>query len=272
MSTDYFALPGVNWSSLKWMRESPLMYHYRREHPQADTPAFALGRAVHALVFEPDTFNRDYVIWEGGTRRGKEWDEFCEANDGRTIFKEAEIEVCIEMADAVRRHPLVQPYLEAGRFEVPLQWTDPATGLLCKGKPDWLLDDARILLDLKTTRSINGRRFGAEAARFGYHNQMAFYRAGVKHALGWYPERVLIVAVEKEPPHDVGIFEATFEDLYAGEEENDELLRMVKACQEADRWPGRYTEEQALQLPAWVTMDDDEDPESYGLVAGESHG
>jgi len=269
MRDPYFDLPGCNWSSIKWLRESPMMYRYRLDHPQADTPAFALGRATHSLVFEPLTFDRDYVIWEGGTRRGKEWDAFRAEHVDQTIFKPDEIDEAIAMADAVRRHPLVQPYLEAGRFEVPLQWTDESTGLACKAKPDWLIDDRRILLDLKTCESIHGRRFGSKAARYGYHCQLAHYRAGVQAALGWYPERVLIVAVEKGPPYDVAIFAATFEDLCAGEAEVAELLRMLKACRDADHWPGRYTEEQALQLPAWVTMDDDDDdPESMGLVVG----
>lgn len=248
----YDSMPGIRWSALKHMRESPMMYHYQLTAPRVDTPAFALGRAVHTLVFEPDTFNRDYAIWEGGTRRGKEWDEFCEANDGRTIFKEAEIEVCIEMADAVRRHPLVQPYLDGGRFEVPLQWTDPATGLLCKGKPDWRLDERRILLDLKTCQSIDGRRFGNEAARFGYQCQFAHYGNGILHSQGWRPERTLAVAVEKKPPHDVAVFEFTFSDLQIGADEVADLLRRVKDCQDSGQWPGRYTTEQAIQLPAYI--------------------
>lgn len=264
----YLSSPGINWSTLRWMRESPLMYHYRLTAPQRDTTALVLGRATHTLVFEPATFAAEYAIWEGD-RRGKEWAEFKAEHQGQTIVKQTDIDVCIAMADAVRQHPLVQPYLEDGRFEVPLHWTDQGTGLACKGKPDWLVDDRRVLIDFKTTRSINGRRFGAEAARFGYHCQLAHYRAGLVHALGWPIEavRVFIVAVEKEPPHDVAVFELSLDDLYAGAEEVAELLRAVKACREAGRWPGRYVEEQALQLPAWVMMDDDDaDPESFGLV------
>ena len=34
----------------------------------------------------------DYVLWEGGTRRGKAWTEFAEANDGRHILKPNEVD------------------------------------------------------------------------------------------------------------------------------------------------------------------------------------
>ena len=50
---NYTDIDAVNWSSLKWMRESPQMYRYRLSVPMEDTPALALGRATHTLVFEP---------------------------------------------------------------------------------------------------------------------------------------------------------------------------------------------------------------------------
>ncbi len=261
----YFDIDAVNFSTLKFMRESPLAYRYRLSVPYPDTPALALGRVTHTLVFEPDLFERDYAVWEGGARRGKEWDAFKEAHCDQTIFKPDELDAAVEMAETVRRCPLVQPYLDGGLFEKAIEWTDSATGLRCKGRPDWLLPDERILLDLKTARSIEGRRFGAAAAAYGYHLQLAMYKAGVTAALGWEPARVIIVAVEKDAPHDCGVFELDQDALYAGAEEVAELLWAVKHFRATNQWPGRYTEEQALQLPQWMFMEDDEDPESFGL-------
>lgn len=255
---DYQALRAINWSTLKEMRASPLAYRYRLDVPREDTPALALGRLTHAMVFEPETLNQDFAIWEGGVRRGKEWDAFVAANPGKTLFRVDEVDTATAMADAVRRHPLVQPYLDGGIFEATVTWDDPHTGLACKGRPDWLIPDSRILLDLKTTRSIEGRRFGSSAASFGYHCQLAFYRAGVAASLGWEPKRVLIVAVEKDAPYDVGVFELDDDTLYAGEEEVRELLGRVRQCVLKDQWPGRYEDEQALQLPAWLFEGDDE--------------
>lgn len=252
MSTDYFALPGVNWSLLKHMRESALLFRHRMDCPEEDKPAYALGRAVHTLVFEPHAFKNEYAIWNDGPRKGKAWQEFEEDHAEQTILKADELDVCVGMAHAVRLHPLVKPYLSGGLFETVIQWTDPETKLPCKAKPDWRLDDRRILLDLKTCRSIDGRRFGSEVARYGYHCQLAHYSNGIYHALGWRPERVLIVAVEKDEPHDVGVFELTFEDLSIGADEVADLLRRVKDCQDSGQWPGRYTTEQAIQLPAYI--------------------
>jgi len=234
----YQAIDAVNWSSLKHMRESPALYRHRLAVPRRDTEAMALGRAVHTLVFEPAQFEAEYAIWEGGRRAGKEWEAFCEEHDRRTILREQDAEMVTQLAEAISRHPLVQPYLDGGEFERAITWTDAATGLACKAKPDWLIPDRRILLDLKTCVSVDGRRFGAVAARLGYHCQLAHYRAGVTAALGWEPERVLIVAAEKEEPYDVAVFELDPEALYAGAEEVAELLGKVKACRDSGRWPG----------------------------------
>lgn len=266
MRDAYFDIDAVNWSSLKLLRDSPMAYKHGLTNRRADTPEFAIGRLTHTLSFEPDTFDRDYAVWEGGRRAGKEWEAFVATNMGRTIFKPDEIEEAVAMANAVRQHPLVQPYLDGGVFEQTLQWIDPVTGIACKARTDWLQPHRRTLLDLKTTRTIDGRQFGNAAARYGYHDQLAHYAAGVEHALGWAPERVCIVAVEKAAPHDVAVFVLTEDDLYVGRSEVDELLMRLKAHRDADQWPGRYTEEQALQLPAWLFSDDSADADEFGLV------
>lgn len=268
--TDYFSIDAVNWSTLKLLRESAMAYRYGLTHQREESAALAMGRLVHSLVFEPETFGRDYAIWEGGRRQGKEWDEFKAQHDGKTIFKADEIDEATAMADAVRLRPLVAPYLEGGQFEQPLMWTDEVTGLRCKARPDWILPDQRILLDLKTTVSIEGRRFGNAAARYGYHCQLAHYANGVERALGWRPEQIKLVAVEKTAPYDVGIFNLVDADLYAGQAEVAELLEKLRAHRAADLWPGRYVEEQALQLPAWVFLEDeDADADGFGLVVGD---
>ena len=265
---DYAAIDAVNWSSLKHMRESPLVYRHRLTCGYDDTPALAMGRVTHTLVFEPEKFAAEYAIWEDGDRRGKAYAEFVEANAGKTIFKPKEIDTAVAMADAVRSHPLVQPYLDDGLFEHSIRWTDPETGLPCKARPDWIIPSTRTLIDLKTCQSAEGRRFGSAAARYCYHMQMSMYVNAITYGLGWAPNEVKIIAVEKDAPHEVAIFHVPEDDLYLAAEEVAALLRMVKVCRQTNTWPGRYLEEQALRLPAWVSMEDDEDPESLGLTIG----
>lgn len=249
---DYYASSAINWTSLKHMRESPLVYRHRLEHDRVDTTALALGRLTHTLVFEPEKFEATYAIWSDGDRRGNTWKEFQTENAGKTIFKPAEIATAVAMAEAVRRHPLVQPYLAGGLFEHAIYWTDPETELPCKARPDWIIPDRRILLDLKTAVSADARRFGSAAARYSYHLQTAMYRNAITYGLDWAPNKVKIVVVEKDAPHEVSIFDVPEDALNVAADEVAALLRMVKACRQTNTWPGRYLDEQPLQLPAYI--------------------
>lgn len=266
---EYAKVDAVNWSTLKELRESAMHYRHALEIPRADNLALMQGRALHALTFEPATFEENFAIWEEGDRRGAAWQAFKAEHSGKTILKANEIDEVAAMADAVRRHPLVQPYFEDAEFEQPVVWVDPTSGLRCKARTDWLIPKRRLLLDLKSTRSINGRILGREAARFGYHLQMAHYRNGVHYACDWTPHQVLIVAVEKTAPYDVGVFEVDAQTLEIADVEVTDLLVQLAGHRATDTWPGRYSEIQALQLPAWVYEDDEDDIDGFGLTFGE---
>lgn len=257
---EYFARKGKNWSSVKLMDDSALAYKYALDNPREDTAALALGRVVHSLVFEPETLATDYAVFTGETRRGKEWEAFKAANEGKTIFKSNEIEEAEAMAAAVRQHPLVKPYLAAaGEFERVVTWTDPETGLFCKGKMDWLIKDKEILIDLKTTKAIAPRRFAADVARYKYHGQMAHYSNGCEYGLGWRPKRIILIAVEKSAPYDVAVYEMDDAGKECGKELAATLLERVKWCEEKNYWPGaqfdwdtRTLAESTLELPGWL--------------------
>lgn len=259
---EYRTNPGVNWSALKHLRESPLKYKHQLTTPDTDSLPRALGRATHCLVFEPQLFEREFAIFTDGDRRGKVWTEFKELHAGQTILKANEAEDAIAMANAVRVHPLVAPYLVGGEFERSVFWTDPVTGLPCKARQDWVKPSAKLLVDLKTCNTIDAFRFGRIAARMGYHCQMGHYANGCLHGLGWEPEKVAIVAVESAAPYDVAVFVVDPDTLYVGREEVGKLMEQLKALSESQNWHGRYTTEQALQLPPWVYgAEEDEDVE-----------
>lgn len=256
----YKATRGHNWSKVKAMADSALAYKYGLDHDRKDPPALALGRAVHTLVFEPDNFGSEYAIFGGAVRKGKEWDAFAADNEGRTIFKQNEIAEARAMAAAIRANPLVQPYLKAaGQFERVVSWTDPATGLFAKAKMDWIIPSQRILIDLKTTKSIAPRRFAADVARYKYHGQMAHYSNGCEYGLGWRPDRVILIAVEKSAPYDVAVYEMDDAGKECGKELAATLLGRIKWCEERNVWPGaqfdwdtRTLTETTLELPGWL--------------------
>ncbi len=255
--SEYVEIDAINWSTLKHMRKSPLHYHHALLHRRADTGFFAKGRAIHAMVFEPDTVVRDFAVFDGPRRAGRAWDAFEEENAGKTILKRDEFDACFEAALAVRSNPLAAQYLREGVFESTIQWTDRETGLACKGRLDWLSSAPPVILDLKSLADAEMRALQQATARHDYHCQLAFYRRGCR-ALGLPVERVVMVWIERDAPHDVTVTTLDEDSLYLGDEEVTELLRRVAQCRETGQWPGRYQQEQLLSLPTWRFEDDDE--------------
>lgn len=248
----YRAEPGVNWSTLKAMRDSPRAYLHAIKTERKDTLPMMLGRAVHTLVLEPATFGELYATWTGGDRRGAKWTEFEAEHEGMTIFKPAEVDLAHAMAEAVLADPVARECLHGASYEQSVRWTDPATGLACKGRPDVLNKGRLLLADLKTCRSIDARRFGNESARLAYPQQLAHYHSGCLHGLGWAPQVHALIAVENAAPHDVGVFEIPPANREIAAEEVAALLLQLRECMAADKWPGRYQAVQLLQLPAYI--------------------
>jgi exodeoxyribonuclease VIII len=266
---EYDAIDAVHWSTLKEMRKSPLHYRYRELNPLEPTPAMLLGQGAHTAILEPLQFLRDYALFEGERRQGKVWDAFEAANASKTILKRPEYDLCVAMQEAVRAHPEASKYLAAGRAEQVVTWTDEETGLPCKLRADWLCDvpGLAVLIDVKSTATIDAALFGATAARMGHYAQVAMYWRGLQAA--GLPMPAKLIAVESKPPHDVAVFDITADVLTAGTEEVRELLQKVAECRAKGKWPGRYAAEQPLQLPAWFYADWDDAGGVFGLdVAG----
>jgi exodeoxyribonuclease VIII len=244
---EYCTIPAVNWSTLKEMGRSPAHYRYKLTAERTDSAAFALGRATHTAIFEPDRFMLEYVL-NDENRNTNAFKAFKQENLDKTILKTPEYEQALAMRDAVHSHPVAKQYLSDGKPEQVITWLDTETELQCKARLDWLTPD--ILLDFKTTADLDYRNFRNAVARYEYHCQLAFYSMGLI-ALQ-YARPVKLLAVEKTKPHDVGVFDITEDMLSVGEERVRLLMRKLVECREKNEWPGRYPEEEALWLPSWA--------------------
>lgn len=250
----YQRVKAINFSCLKEMKKSPLHYKYRIEHARVDTVKLALGRAAHTAILDPDRFLHDYVLFKGKDRRSKKYKEFKKLHEGQTVLLEKEYVAALAMRDAVRADDIARPLLTNGHAEQSITWIDPSTGLKCKARLDWNGD---VIADVKTTGSVNGRRFGRIAGNFGYHEQGAMYRDGVT-VVERKVKPYWVIAVEAAPPHAVACFELDDEVLDVGQSAYLRYLARVQECTATGKWPGPYTEPQRLELPAYLFGDDDE--------------
>lgn len=263
---EYLALPGLNASMIKKLMRSPLAYKWALDHPDNSTTSAskALGTATHAAILEPYRMQSEFIVWDG-ERRGKAWTEFKEANSSLQILTSAEFAKVEAMRDSVCAYPPASRYLQNGVAEVTMQWIDPATGRAMKGRIDWVteIDGEIVLVDLKTTRDITGRKFGADAYKLGYHIQFSLYTDGWFHLTRKTP-RFVVLAVENDAPHEPAVFDVSEDLLALGHEEYMGHLSTLKECEETNIWPPRVQEEQPLQLPAWA-LNEDEDLSDIGL-------
>jgi hypothetical protein len=262
---DYVDIPRVHNTALKQIAESPLQYQHYLRHGQPDKAILRRGHAAHTATLEPKRFLREYLLWEGKVRRGREWDAFKAALNGRVDITPKEYDTATAIGEAVRTHPVAGPYFAKGAPEVTILWTDPTTGTKCKARADWV--DAA-MVDLKTTGAVDPFRFQRTAYRLDYHVQAALYTDGYAAVTGETLPFVLVV-VEAAPPHDVIVYRMPEEILEVGREEYLNRLDRLQHCIAANRWPGRCDVEMTFQLPAYAYDHEDDDADALGLDFGE---
>jgi hypothetical protein len=231
--------------------QSPYHYWSRFVNPQRPlvqpTAAMRFGSLVHCVVLEPDETSKRYgVCGPRNTKAGKEQAEQM-ASAGIEAVTASDMLTANCMADAVRQHPYAAALLVDGKAEQSFWWTDTATGMRCKCRPDWYYGST--VVDIKTTTDASPQAFARSVATFAYHVQAAHYLAGLHGA-----ERFVFVAVEKTYPHAVAVYELDADALALGRTTRDNALDVIAGCQAAGVWPG-YSDTiiQTISLPKWAT-------------------
>jgi len=251
----YDLIQAVNYSSLKALARSPKHYQHYRLNGTRESRDMFKGTLGHIAILEPERFVREYSVFEGKRKSGKEWEAFKLANKGRELIKADDLLEAIAMRDAVRADALASAYLANGAHEATLVWVDQDTGLKCKGRVDWLRND-HVLVDVKTTRDATPHWFSRDVARLMYHVQCAMYLDAVETLTG-EEARFVVLAIEKTEPYDVVTFDVPEATIIAGRDEYRRLLRLLMQCQQDKRWPGIGNGfEVALTLPAWAVADE----------------
>lgn len=249
--TDYSQIKALNWSTLKNLAVSPLLYRWRLDHPEPRKQAYVMGNAIHTAILEPGKFDARFAVYDG-RRAGKAWDDWQAEHPGVESLKPDEMARVQCVVRACREHRAIRPLLGGGLFEEPIQWTDRETGLACKGRVDYLKPTT--LVDLKSARAIGKRDFGRACAQYLYHGQLAFYWEGAIMGGRLPPDAELpsIVVVESDEPFDCGVYRMTPEDMAKGVALYRQLLNRFVECTAADHWPGQLPDAERLDIPEWA--------------------
>lgn len=249
---------GVNQSSLKKILESPAHYQAALKFKMIPTPAMEMGTALHALSLDgEEAFNGAYVKKPDDikltTKEGKEW----KASIGRkkvlsTGGKDDAWNSVQGMAKSLERlawfDPSQQDYIKHN--EVSIYWED--RGVSCKARLDRVLVEEGIVLDLKTTDSVDPELFTKKVVSLGYDFQAGFYTRAAMAAFN-KPFRFIFVAVERKAPFTVDLFEVTPDMMHEGFYKVEKALDLYAECQESGEWPNREPVIRQLDYPSWYS-------------------
>lgn len=223
-------------------RRAPILL-YRKEMGiilDQDSAAYAFGRAAHTYILEgSDAFYERYVV--GGPinpktgaefgRNTKAWAEW-EAEHGKPVISSEDrytIEKMSPLCGLNNSH--ARALLDDGIPEATLRAA--YCGEPCQIRVDWLNEDYG-LVDLKTCDNLDW--FEANARRYGYIHQLAFYRGVTKAATGTTCP-CFIIAVEKAEPFRCGVWHLSTDALDAATAQNEEALARLRECRDTEVWP-----------------------------------
>ncbi len=256
---EYLQVPALSNSGMKLLAKSPLHYaaQFDPERPDAEpSDALRRGSLLHTMVLEPHTFAQRYRVKPEGmnfaTKDGKAWRDATPA--GIEIVSDAEHRAACVQARRLRALPEIAALLGSGEAEVSFFWLDEETGTLCKGRADWAFRSAAgvVLLDLKTTEDATPAAFSRSVARYGYHQQAAWYCDGWTAATGEPVLGFVFGAVESAWPHAAASYLLDDAALIKAREHIRSMVALHAECTRTGIWPGIASDITTLSLPAWA--------------------
>ncbi|RSS92507.1 hypothetical protein EF919_18415 [Streptomyces sp. WAC02707] len=238
----------------------PAQFKYDRDNPTPPKREFDLGHAAHLLVLgegpDLDPLPFDNYLTKAAREARDE-----ARSMGAVPLLTHEWEQVQAMADAIRRHPIAGPLFTpgSGRAELSIFWTDPATGIRCRVRPDWLkeLPGLALAVDYKTCRDASPDAVSRAIRDHSYHQQDALYTDGIWAALQPEDVRFVFVFQSKTAPYLITVRELAQQDRDIGRARNERALRIYADCERTGIWPdwtGPITEIPTISMPSYDTL------------------
>lgn len=253
---DYHADRGtLSVSGAKTLLKAPAIFRHQLDHPPYKD-VWEFGSAVHALVLGrgmEEIYVTPFEDWK--TRAAQTERKIARENRWSPILP-SEWEKACEMEAALRRHSLAATLLSEGKPEVSAYAVDDATGVIRRGRFDWL--HPTVVVDYKTANTAQPDAFATAGAKVGYHMQAAWY-LDLARDLGHPAEAFAFIVQEKEAPYLVSVVEFDDAAIDRGRELNRRALEMFRDCTESGIWPGYQAPDTyaRVSLPRWAFYDNE---------------
>ena len=253
------------WTRADVAPSCPALFRYEQDHKQPHKKVFDFGSAAHQLVLGEGPGIVEISASDMRTKAAKEQRDAAYA-EGKIPLLPKEYAQVEEMAAELKRHPIAGALFQpgAGKPEQSLFWKDPATGVICRARLDWLPTQVKgkrlVIGDYKTCRSAAPADIAKAVHEHGYHQQDDFYRRGARElGIGDKNTSFVFVFQQKTAPYLVTVVELDHEARRIGKERNDVALKTYKRCMETGVWPGFTDDIKMLSLPVWAERQHDEE-------------
>lgn len=244
----------------------PAQFKYDLDHPQPPKKEFDLGHAAHLLVLGegPELEVVPGARWDSKEAKAKLVEVRAR---GAVPLKEHEHEQVQAMAAAIRQHPIAGGLFTPGTgiAERSIFFTDPATGVRCRVRPDWLkpLPGMNLCVDYKTCADASPIAVSRAIRDRSYHQQDALYIDGIDAAMpADEGTRFIFVFQSKTAPYLITVRELNQQDRDIGRARNDRALRIYADCTASGEWPdwtGPVTEIPTISMPTWDVISQTEE-------------
>jgi hypothetical protein len=228
---EYNNIQALNFSSLKYILESPAQYQVMLGAVEEDETKYAVGTLAHAMVLEGKDLRTCFAIKPKGmnfaTTKGKEW------RDAQTlpIIKEEDANAIPKMAEAIAQDPDASKILKTCQIDgLPFKLMLDAVGHDSIGRVGFV--------DIKTTTDAGAFAFAQKVKKLHYDMQGEIYSVGLQQhdKTNLRPWSAWIV-VEPHQPYEVATYFPDETIIEAGRKKLATAIARYKACVASNKWP-----------------------------------
>ncbi len=161
---------------------------------------------------------------------------------------------------------IIPKLLIHSKREISLYYTDPATGVKVRCRPDAMQFEENIgcnaIISVKSTMAESLSKFQYDAAKYQYEVTEAMYQEVASGVTGRDFNCTITIMLQTKAPFGVALMVWDAEDIEIGKYKYHQALQTVKECQETGLYPGydAYAEGGnfgliSMKLPNWISKE-----------------
>lgn len=216
-----------------------------------ETKSMDFGTAFHLALLQPHLLPTQTAVGPDINKNTTEYKNWKKEHQHLLILDGKQETVIQKMVASVAANKEALELLNSpGAAEQAIRWQHAKTGIWCKCKIDYLLENQTIV-DIKTCSNPNPTEFSRTCGQLDYQCQAAFYKDAVFDLTGIDADYVHI-AVGIEEPYECIVYKLDDEAIQLGRSQNEQTLRRLKDCRDSDVWDSPFAHRIVpLSLPRW---------------------